>query len=213
MNYLQKKKKAMLNYVSGITPTETVQITTKTASSSSAIITVTYNGVSTDYGYATLLNKPIIVGNVIVEYSLRDGNGKWWVYAYGDVAFNGTTYHAGNNIANWTYLTSVDYEFVGTVQDRPIGSTQVFVSYGASRTTWLMVIDNNNNVIYDNDYNTYLDTTVARNLVDITYNVTDGWKFTANTPLKFNGATYQVGEVVERLPFMNDYDLRTFEPI
>ena len=214
MNYLEKKKKAMLNYVSGSTPTETVQITTKSAGSSPSI-TVTYNGVSTDYGYETLRNKPIIVGCVIIGYNASNtkNGSRWWVYAYGDVDFNGTTYHAGNNIANWTYQTSVDYEFVGTVQDRPIGSTQVFVSYGTSQYTWLMVIDNNNDVIYENDYSTYLNKTVVRNLVDVTYTVADRWKFTANAPLKYNGANYQVGEVVERINYMGDYDMRTFEPI
>lgn len=212
---LEKKKKTMLNNISTKQPTKTVEVETKSADASNPSLYVTYDGVTETENWSDTYygNRVKIIGNIILRYNATVMYGVqygWHIWAYGDVTFNGTTYHAGEHIVSWSRADTVDYTFNGTVIDEP-NSTQAFVGFGNNSTTWLIVIDNGVGTF--RPYNDYLNKTIVYDLVDVTYNTTDRWKFTANDNLIFNRVQYQSGEIVDRIALYGDYDMRIFKSI
>ena len=206
MNYLQMKKKAMLNYVSGITPTKTVQIVSHSTGGSPSV-DVTYNGTTETITYSQLYNKtPKKYYEILVLDYRVIGTGSWEITLLGDIKINGTQYYTGDKI-HWTNATSVDYECVGTTNTT---DDLVYVTLGGGSTA-LGVLSGGEWT--EENYNYYFNKTISYNLVDITYNTTDRWKIIANTPLMYNGVAYQVGDVVDRINYTGDYDVRLCEPI
>ena len=183
MNYLQAKKKAMLNYVSGSQPSVTVQITTHSTSGSAASIDVTLNGVTTTYLFSQLSTQTVF-GNVLVWYS----KASWNMLTLGEVTLNGTpTQIATKN--SWGYNATRDYEIIGNKYTTN-GVRIKTVSTGGGDAS-VLIIDSDTYL-----YKQFDQTQTYSEAVEVYYS--GGWKVKANQDVEYNGVTYHSGDMVEQ---------------
>jgi len=190
MNYLQKKKQALMNKVeSGVT---TVQVVTSSTSSSLATLDITVNGVTNTYSHRQLENNQTIFGNVLMWY--RDG---WNMVTLGEVDLNGTPTQFGT-FNNWYYYTTKDYEITGNRYTT--NGVRVATASMDGRMASVLIVDSDDTLC-----KRYDDSQTYNEAVEVYYS--GGWKVKANQDVEYNGVTYHNGETITQWNYQTDVDI------
>lgn len=181
MNYLEKKKKAMLNYVSGITPTMTTRVTTYSTAGSNPQLEIEIDGVSQIISYSQVRDTLLIFGSVAVLYFEQN----WWIVTLGSGTVNGNTTPIATNY-HWHYGTSADYEIIC---NNELNKNTVIFSRGTGSGV-IFIADKDD--ITKQQYNT---TPKYNKEIETDY-YRGNWHITANQPIKYNGAIYQANDEI-----------------
>ena len=185
MNYLEKKKKAMLNYVSGSQPSVNIDIVTH-STGGNASLDVTYNGTTTNYSASAINNEPIDLGILLLMYRPTD----WQIISKGNIDINGETL-APMQVKNWSYQTSVDYTVSGTEATVPNNVVRIYTisRSGSASINRVLIADSEEYTMqYAND-------TAYNKDIQVVY--TNKWNVTANRNVEYNGVTYTNGQTVD----------------
>ena len=181
MNYLQKKKKAMLNYVSGITPTMTTRVTTYNTAGINPQLEIEIDGVSQIISYSQVRDTLLIFGSVCVYYASQN----WWITTLGSGTVNGNTTPIGT-LYHWHYSSTADYEIVC---NNELNKNTVIFSIGGGAGV-IFIADKDD--ITKQQYNT----TPKYNKEIGTDYYSGNWHITANQPIEYNGAIYQANDEI-----------------
>lgn len=192
MNYLQMKKKAMLNYVQ-TSQEETMQIVTH-ATGSNASIDVTIGGVTTNYLYSQL-SRTLDLGLLYLDYFV----GEFRIRLKGNLTINDTQHSMLERIT-WGYGTSVDYTIKGHEEYQPHNKVRVVTqSTLNSNNNAVIISDEEENIIH------FLNDATYSKAIQVYYQ--SGWKIKANQDIEYNGATYHNGDMVEQWAYNVNKDI------
>jgi len=180
MNYLEKKKMAMMNSVAS-TPTMTTRVTTYSTSGSNPQLEIEIDGVSQIVSYGDVRENATFIGNVYIEYH----DQTWWLVTLGSGTVNGTTTPIATNY-HWNYGTSADYEIVCSNE---LNKNIVIVSRGSGAGK-INILDKDG--ITTQQYNT---TPKYNKEIETDY-YSGNWHITANQPIQYNGAIYQANDEI-----------------
>ena len=129
MNYLEKKKKAMMNSIQSQPSGYNVSITTYIASNI-RYADVTINGNTTTYTMDEVQANPVDCGCLYLTYKAFGGDN-YYIISKGTVTYNGVDYNKGTIINQISFSTYNTFEYSGIDEPTPSGVTEFYMPTSA----------------------------------------------------------------------------------
>ena len=124
MNYLQKKKKAMLNYVQS--QPSGYDVTIRTYNSGGYKVDVTVNGNTTTYTMSEVEANPVDCGCLYLTYR-RFGSMAYVIVSKGTLTYNGVEYTKGKAVNDIAFNNYNTFEYSGVNEPTPSGVTEFYM--------------------------------------------------------------------------------------
>ena len=199
MNYLEKKKKALLNYVSGSQPSVEIQIVTNTISGLNSSIDVTIDGVTTNYVASAIRDKIISTDYYNITYGNYSGAGSFCFLFKGNFDVNGTPY-TPYDVLPLRYDRFFDYDCIGQKVLVPQNTINIKKADPGLYVYGLVVADEDDYTLLDYNKGSY------NKAIKLTYG-SYNWTAKANQDVEYNGVTYHNGETITQWNYQTDVDI------
>ena len=199
MNYLQMKKKAMLNYVSGSQPSVNIDIVTNTISGFNSSIDVTVDGVTTNYVASAINGQIVSTDYYNITYGNYSGKGSFNILFKGNFDVNGTPY-TPYDVLHWVYNVSVDYDCIGQKMLVPQNTINIKKADANLYPYGLVVADEDDYTLLNWNKGSY------NKAIKLSYG-SPTWTAKANQDVEYNGVTYHNGETITQWNYQTDVDI------
>ena len=199
MNYLEKKKKALMNYVSAEPSGYDVTIQFH---SNNYTVDVTINGVTTTYTMGEVQANPVDLGCAYLTYRAFSA-ARYDVISKGTVDYNGNTITKGKQVLSALYSSNDTFTFSGTDEPTPSGVTE-----------WYMINSARTTIFTDTDVwfgQFFVGVPHQFGCIEWTYG-SGACKIYALKPLTYNGVNYNTGDLVRQFGYGTVTDM-IFEEI
>ena len=200
MNYLEKKKKAMLNYVQS--QPSGYDVTLRTYETNKYYVDVTINGVTTTYTMAEVQANPVDCGCLYLTYH-QYGGTRYDIVSKGTLTYNGVEYPKGKVVNEIEFSTYDTFEYSGVDEPTPSETTE-----------WYMTNNSKTTIFTDTDTwfgNYYNGTPHQFGCIEWDY-ARGTCKIYATKPLTYNGVNYNTGDLVRQFGYGTVTDM-IFEEI
>lgn len=124
MNYLEKKKKAMLNYVQS--QPSGYDVTIRTYHSGGYKVDVTINGTTTTYTMVEVQANPVDCGCLYLTYR-KFGGTSYGIVSKGTLTYNGVEYPKGKIVNEINFNTYNTFNYSGVNEPTPSGVTEFYM--------------------------------------------------------------------------------------
>ena len=198
MNYLQMKKKAMLNYVSGSQPSVNIQVVTHQTSEPPSI-DITVDGITTNWVNSTIRNKIISTDYYNITYGNYSGVGSFQIWFKGNFDVNGTPY-TPYDVLPLRYDRFFDYDCIGQKVLVPQNTIRITSTDRQSFSAGLTIADEDDYTLIDWNKGSY-------NKAIGLYYSSQLWTAKANQDVEYNGVTYHNGETITQWNYQTDVDI------